>query len=229
MNQDTKQLIDETIERVDTHWQKHRAPLLLSALGNVDGGRISREAKRLAESLRGFLDHEVGEQILVIQHSKRAPVLGVVPRNEDTKRIQDWDSLLETTSTNQPLRLHPALWAAFRKPVAGNMNRYILAGDSVRFVDVELGEDVPDGVPVDRALVSDPDEPPKAVYEKATAWLRDNHLDVSDFRAQAGSSASAKLPSNDLLGRLILALNSSDLQKLSIPMEIVAKLRRQPV
>ena len=52
---------------------------------------------------------------------------------------------------------------------------------------------------------------------------------VLAFKPEATSEGSVKLPSNDLLGRLILALDTRDLQKISIPMDIVAKLRRHAV
>ena len=228
MEQGLQQLINETVQHVHTYWQQHKSPLLLSALGSVDSGRISREAKHYAESLRGFLEFEVGDRILVVQHSKRPTIIGVVPRNEDTNGIKDWDTLLDETSAKptQP-RIHPALWAAFRKPIAGTLDRYVIADDSVRFIDVEHGEKVPEGIRLDQTSIVGPDALPATVYEAASAWLLDNDLDISHFRPEATSRSTAKLPSNDLLGRLILALDPQDLQKISIPMEIVAKLRRQ--
>ena len=230
MDQGPQQLINETVEHVDTYWREHKVPLLLSTLGNVESGRFAREAKHHAESLRSFLEVEVGDRVLVVQHSKRLAVIGVVPSNEDTNGIRDWDALLDETGAKpQQRRLHPALWAAFRKPIGETVDRYVLAGESVRFIDVERGDEVPEGVRVDHALIVGPDAPPEVVYEKATAWLHDNHLEVSDFRSEATSRAGAKLPSNDLLGRMIVALDTRDLQKISIPMEIVAKLRRQAV
>ena len=91
MDQDTLQLIDETVDRVDAFWREHSVPMLLSALGNVERGRISREVKRHADGLRSFLEVVVGERVLVVAHSRKPMVVGVVPRNEDTRGIQDWD------------------------------------------------------------------------------------------------------------------------------------------
>ena len=59
--------------------------------------------------------------------------------------------------------------------------------------------------------------------------MKENRLDTADFQTESGAKASAKLPPNDLLGKLILALDPHDLQKITIPMEVVAKLRRQSV
>ena len=228
MDQDTLQLIDETVDRVDAFWREHSVPMLLSALGNVERGRISREVKRHADGLRSFLEVVVGERVLVVAHSRKPMVVGVVPRNEDTRGIQDWDPLLDKTGAKATSRrLHPALWAAFRKPIEDAMERYVQVGESVRFTDVAREDEIPDGIRVERRFIVGIEASPEAVYENAMAWLHENQLEVSDFQPEAGSRTSTKLPSNDLLGRLILALDPRDLQRLSIPMDVVAKLRRQ--
>ena len=227
-----QQLIEETADRVEANWREHKVPLLLSALGNIEGGRISREAKRHAESLRAFLEAEVAHRVSVVQHSNRPTVIGVVPKTESTSSIQDWDSLLDDTGARPQLpRLHPALWAAFRMPIAHGKDRYVRLSEPLGFVDVTRGgETIPeDRIQVDHTAIAGPDAPRETVYEKATTWLRDNKLDVSAFRGEAAARGSTRLPPNDLLGRLILALDSRELQKISIPMEIVAKLRRHAV
>ena len=226
----THQLIDETVGHVDAFWREHRAPMLLSVLGNVDHGRISQGAKLHATSLRGFLKQFVAERVLIVEHSTNSTIVGAVPRNEDTRAIQDWDALLGRPATaSAPRRLHPGLWAAFRKPIHEATERYVQAGETVHFSDVAAGEEVPEGIRVDSKFVVGPEASTEAVYESAVAWLKENQLDVSSFQTESGTRASAKLPSNDLLGKLILALDPPDLQKITIPMEVVAKLRRQSV
>ena len=37
----------------------------------------------------------------------------------------------------------------------------------------------------------------------------------------------ARLPSNDLLGRLLLSLEPDELRRISMPLDVVSKLRRQ--
>ena len=202
--------------------------MLLSALGNVENGRISRVAKRYAEGLRAFLEQVVGDHVMVVEHSKNSTVVGVVPRNEETSGIQDWDSLFDKPGSKTTLRrLHPAFWAAFRKPIAGPMERYVQGGESVGFTDVAGEDDLPHGVRLERKFIVGLEAAPEAVYEAAMTWLNENHLDISNFLPETESRTSTKLPSNDLLGKLILALDARDLQRISIPMDVVAKLRRQ--
>lgn len=232
MDQGTQQLIDEAVERVDVFWRDHQVPMLLSALGNMEHGRFSREAKRHGHGLRQFLEALAGERVLVVAHSTKPTVVGAVPRNEETAGIQDWNLLLDSTGTkSSQRRLHPALWAAFRKPIGDAMDRYIQADESVRYTDVAQGDEIRGGILVDRRFIVGFDVSPEVVYENAMAWLDENQLDVSNFEfsPEPRSKTSPTLPSNDLLGRLILSLDTQDLQKISIPMEVVAKLRRQAV
>lgn len=234
MDQNTHQIIDETVGHVDAFWGEHRVPMLLSALGNVADGRISQEAKRHGKSLREFLEAVVGqERVLVVEHPENLTIVGVVPSNEETKVIRNWGPYFDKAGTKSTLpRLHPALWAAFRKPIEDATDRYVQGvqgGDSVWFTDVAHGDRNPGGVQVDRRFIAGLENSPEKVYENAAAWLRENNLDISNFQTKTRSGASTRLPSNDLLGKLILALDSRDLQKISIPMEVVAKLRRQSV
>ena len=232
MDKVTQQLVDETVERVDAFWREHKVPMLLSTLGSIEHGRFSREVKRLGHGLRQFLEALVGDRVMVVVHSMKPTVVGVVPRNEETGGIQDWNLLLDSTGTkSSQRRLHPALWAAFRKPLGDAMERYVQADESVRFTDVAQGQEIQGGIQVDRQFIVGFDVSPEMVYENAVTWLDNNQLDISkfEFDPEPRSKTNFILPSNDLLGSLILALDPQDLQKISIPMEVVAKLRRQAV
>ena len=230
MDRGTPQIINDTIAHVNAFWREHGVPMLLSALGNVEHGRISREAKRQAEGLRAFLEVTVGDHVMVVEHSKNPTVVGVVPRNEVTRGIQDWDSLLDKPGPKTTLRrLHPAFWAALRKPISDSMERYVQSGESesVRFTDVAGGDDFPNGVRLGRQFIVGLEASSEEVHKAAMTWLNENNLDISNFLPETGLRTSAKLPSNDLLGKLVLALGERDLQRISIPMDVVAKLRRQ--
>lgn len=217
-------LAEEVVREIRGYWSEAAEPMPLSLLGSFEQGRISQEAKRHAVTLRLFLEQYAGGAVRVVEHTKNPTVVGVVPRDEPAEAIPDWIEKSGGNATQQ--WLHPALWAAFRKPLGEGSTRYIEAGPPVRFTDVEEGAAAADGIEVQRRFVVGPDDSAGAVYEKAMAWLRDNGFSASDFRPSTESKADAALPSSDLLGRLILALDARDLEKMSIPMEVVAKLRR---
>ena len=230
MEQDTQDLIQETVRSVEDFWNEHERPLLLSALGSLEGRRISQNAKLHAGGLRPFLETFIGDRLLVVQHSRNRTIVGVVPIDERTQEIEDWDPLLEKTSAKPSLlRLHPAFWAAFSKPIDGSLERYLQISDSVRFIDVRSDDAPQDGIHIERQHIAGPEARPEEIYENAMQWITKNKLDVSNFLHKPSSTGGNRLPSNDLLGRLILALDSQELQRTSIPMDVVAKLRRQAV
>ena len=230
MDQDAQHLIDETVRTVEEFWNENEQPLLLSVLGSLDGGRISQYAKLRAGGLRPFLENFIADRLLVVQHSGNQTIVGVVPIGERTQETTNWDSLLEgTSSKSSPLRLHPAFWAAFRKPIDNSLERYIQVSDSVMFIDVKSDDAPQDGIHIERQYIIGLEASPEEIYETAMQWITKNKLEVSNFLHKPSFAGTSKLPSNDLLGRLILALDSQELQRTSIPMDVVAKLRRQPI
>ena len=231
METQAQQLIDHIASRVDAHWQEHAAPLLLSSLGSVDGGHIAQEAKLHSSGLRKFLELEAGDRVSIVQHPEMPTVVGVVPKKEATTDFHDWDSLQlsKTGSKPQLTRWHPAIWAAFRKPIPENADRYVQVDEAVRFIDVERGDEAPEGLRVDHSFIAGLEAPPQAIYDKIMEWLQDSDLDISRFRLESKVEQGEALPRNDLLGKLISALDPSDLKRISIPMDVVAKLRRETV
>ena len=212
------------------HWSQQSTPLLLSSLGAADEGEVSRLVKREYSSLRSFLEQALSERLRVVEHSLQATIVGVVPRNEDTDKIEDWDRLLEGTRSGVVRhRLHPAFWAAFRKPLDEGKERYILFDDgNIGFDDLPLGASSAEGVLIPGERVVGPGATVEETYENAKAWAEENNLDIERFRHSVSVEDSGPLPANDLLGKLIVALEVEDLRKISIPMEVVAKLRRHP-
>ncbi len=221
---------DRVCALVEDHWSKQGTPLLLSTLGSLEDGRISREARREHVGLRAFLERALAERLRVVEHSHQHTIVGAVPRTEATDEIEDWDQLLEKTRSDLALpRLHRALWAAFRKPIADGEERYVTVDErGVRFADVSAEHRPKGGTRVSPELIAGLDASDEDAYERATAWLEANDLDIERFRHSATSRDPHGLPANDLLGELIGALGTEDLGKISMPMDVVAKLRRHP-
>lgn len=222
--------IGNRVERlVQKHWSEHGTPLLLSALGNHEEGAISRQIKLEFGSLRSFLDEVLSNPIRVVEHSSQHAIVGVVPRNKETDSIEHWDPILEKTRSDavRP-RLHPALWAAFRKPLSQDKARYVFLDNGVRFSDVPLEQHQAGGIKVPRELILGIHASVEEMYAGVQEWIKANNLDIEQFSLSATAQDARKLPSKDLLGALIDALDAEDLRKFSMPMDVVAKLRRRP-
>ena len=222
-------LESQIIRLVREWWDEHQTPLLLSRLGNQDNGEIARQAKEQAGSLGAYLQRRLSDHVQIIQHSTNSPLIGALPANVDLGAIGDVNLLLDQTRSQAPRtvqRFHPAFWAAFRKPLAESKRRYMSIQTPPQFQDV-IPDDRPDGsTEVDRKYVVDPEAEVTEVQQTIQSWLADNGLESTAFLATR-TTATAQLPSDDLLGRLLLALESDDLKRLSMPLDIVDKLRRR--
>ena len=220
----------EIVGLVQEHWKARRAPLLLSQLGS----RISREnaagIKNESENLVAYLRDRLADHVEVIQSRQNPTIIAAIPANVGKDSNIDIDAMLETPRRSVFPRFHPAFWAAFVKEPAPRTRRYVSAGPPPRFQ--ELSDDAPpsdaDAIEVASEYIVGDDSDVAAIHSSIKRWLIANSLDESLFLAD-GESRRKQLPSDDLLGRLIVALTPEELKRMSIPLDIVSKLRRQSV
>ena len=216
------------VDLVQEHWGKHGMPLLLSLLGSEEGGEIGRLAKQEAGGLGAYLRHRLTARVRVI-HDSTNTVAGAIPVDAEVDANAGFDRLLEKThsrSSGASPRFHAAFWAAFRKPLDESKGRYTSIRAPFRFVDVS-SEERPDGFrEIAREYVVGPDAEAMEVQQKAQDWLAANGLDPDRFLWK-DKTDTARLPSDDLLGRLLLSLEPDELKRISMPLDVVSKLRRQ--
>ena len=219
------------VELVRQCWDEHRMPLLLSRLGGEYNGDIAREAKEQAGSLGAYLRQRLADHVRVVQHSTRHTVIGAIPSDVDAGGGGNFDTLLDQArgpAKQTAQRFHPAFWAGFRKPLHESSRRYMSAQAPVYFRDV-IGDNQPEGfTEIQRKYVVGPDVDATEVQQEIEAWLAENGLEPTPF-LMTRPAETAQLPSHDLLGRLLLALDPEDLKRLSMPLDIVNKLRRHPL
>ena len=215
------------VSLVQQSWEEHQMPLLLSRLGAQDGGEIARLAKQEAFSLAGYLRDRLTDGVRVIQHSTKPVVVGAVPA-EVEGGPSDFDAWLERThgqSVGIPPRFHPAFWAAFRVPLDENKHRYMGLVPPLRFVD-SYPEDRPEGeryAEIEWEYI-DSDLEPSEVQQNVDDWLEANGLEAAPFLAT--NRPTARASSEDMLSRLLAALDLDEQKRLAMPLDIVAKLRR---
>ncbi len=208
-------------------WQAEGAPMLISALGASRSGEIANAARAISGGLRVFIEQHLADDVLIVQHQARPTIVGAVPHDADDG-AKDWNALLDgvTASPAAQARYYSAFWAAFRRPIAEVDSRYLTVSGPVRFIDQSRGGSAPDQmVEVPRGFVASPNASDSEVHEKIDAWLAQSTVSAERFRATGGLGV---LPSNDILGRLIQALDPDELAQIRMPMPIVAKLRRKP-
>lgn len=72
-------LAELIVKVVKESWSTNKSPLLLSKLGNEEGGEVARSARVYAGSLARFIENEVTD-VRIVKHSKIASLAGAVPK-----------------------------------------------------------------------------------------------------------------------------------------------------
>ena len=221
-------------ECVQKYWNQHRRPMLLSALGTAVDEQTTHEVKSVAGNLANYIRTRLSGSVSVVQHSTNPTIVGAVPSSE-AHFTEDWNHLLTRpdrhTGTSRK-RFNPVFWTAFRKPLPDSSARYISSDNPLRFVDVPPGSAPPGSLEVPRAYIRSDETTDSEVAERIAEWLRDHDLDETRFLCEPRPPQhrpERPLPTDDLLGRLINALDSDELDKVAMPLAVVAKLRRTPV
>lgn len=218
------------VKLVRESWEGDGRPLLLSRLGGEDD--IATQAKNEEGGLAIYLRRRLFDDVKVVQHSAKPSVIAAIPVDVGVDSDGGVDALLDktygrTTDTERKF-LHPALWAAFRAPLDETNERYVKLDDPIRFKDVAPENRPIDQVEINRKYVADPNATPSQIYENIERWAAEKDLNLDVF-SSGKSTRGESLPTDDLLGRFLLALDTDDLEKISMPLDVVKKLRRQSI
>ena len=225
----TTELAERIVMLVEKYWIEHKKPLLLSQLGSLDKGEIATLTKQESGSLKAYLREHLQGRVRVIQHSSKIAVVGAIPAHTKIAEDVSIDELFNKTlgqPTKHVVHYHPAVWAAFRKPIEDPKRRYLSVRAPIRFVD-GTEEDKAEGfVEIDRESIAETNADPIEVEREILNWVEGNKLDISLFQSK-GKLSGRKFPDNDVLSTLLVSLGEEDLRRISMPLDIVHKLRRE--
>lgn len=207
--------------------------MLLSSVGTVVGRSVAQEARSKAGSLRAYIQTYLTDRVVVIVHSKNPTVVAAVPQPQSGVN-QDWDDLL-ASGTREPgfsaKRFNRAFWTAFRTPLDESDARYLTVVSPIRFADLPPGQGPAGAVEIPRTYILGDQASDSDVAKCVAQWLQDHDLDEGTFTHLADERRVKQptLPADDLLGRIVLALDPEELDQITIPVALVAKLRRMAV
>ena len=227
---DLKSVIEEIVQAA---WAQ-KMPVLLSELGAHNGGEVARKAKESSGGLSMYLTQNLADDFIVIKHSKSPVVVGVVPRNAETEKITDFDPVLEQRFSHPGetnIKFGKGFWAAFRKKLEPEKRRYIEIEGYNKFQNLHSEADPPEGlIEIPREYIAAEDEVSDAdVYRNIEKWAQANHFSLETFSLRELMSVRrvkfSQLPKGaTTLDRLLGALDTSDLKRIEMPLDIIQKL-----
>ena len=222
------ELDERLVELVNQWWTTHHRPLLLSQIGGYDNGKLAAAVKARGRSLAAYIRNRLSDQVDVVRHDEKPQLVGAIPAGEDMAKLGGANALLEQTMRppSGSVRFHRAFWAAFRQPLDESKGRYVSLNAPIHFQDIPLGEPRPDDfLEVDRTYIVDTEDDVH-VQGKIENWLAINSLDSAIFEVSKAQTSKSS-PANDLLGRLLDTLDPDQLARVSMPLDVVDRLRRQ--
>lgn len=211
---------ERIVALVSQWWEDHGTAMLLSRLGTEDGGEVAKEARRQAGSLAGYLTR-LDDRVRLVRPTFDPLRCGVVPASVGDV---DVDHLFEQTKASPAaLQFQRAFWTAFRAPIEDQKRRFIRVEQPVRFMDLE-GDGVAGWLEVPREYVAGAEDDNSLVQENAKRWLRDNELPERDYLQHGGAN---RRHCGNLLDRVLDALEPDDRRRITMPLDIIYKLRQQ--
>jgi len=177
--------------------------------------------------MRAFLKAEVPE-LDQIFNEQQPTNWGLVPEGEAYERpyAQYFAGKSQKRSPLSEFPYQNAMRIAFGKSIADGMRRFLLQAPA-RFVDLPLGENEPNGVevsPDDLAVGGDDAQ----IAVRISAWLGRHALAAADYQPTKSSLPRSPKPQATALHDLIDLIPSGDLDRVTLPLDVVRKLLEKP-
>jgi hypothetical protein len=229
---DLEELKRHVLELTHQNWEKTGKALLLASLGQT----LGRAGHDLRAELRGqkmvpFLQFELADRVRVLTSPHDRLVLGVVPA--DAAIGDDVAALFkkERKETEEKgVRFDRRVWMAFSRPVAPGCVRALFWEPELRFEDVpkEASAKITSNVVPEHLIVPvgalPSGERNAALQENIKKWLEEHGVDFEVARAMPVSADQPATYGGSALSALFRALDARDLARISMPLDIVAKL-----
>lgn len=208
---------------------------LLSKLGQELGNtNLDQIRNTTGKKLTEYVQEKFSDQfeILPLQSLGRN-ILGVVNRGTHVKDIE----INKELDNQQETRFNRHFWAAFSVPLKSkshvrflNMNNFFFE-DRDQDVDRADNEEIIEADLVPETNVEDRDE---FIKKSINSWLRTTNVSRSTVSSQSirqkdNQSLGAMLNPVSVLDLLLLNLDKSQLQRVSLPLDIIATLNSKRV
>jgi hypothetical protein len=226
----------ETLVR-ETFAQR-RQVVLLSYLGQAlrKAGFDFREILG-EQKLADFIRHQLSDKVRIVTTPAGRLILAAVPADVDLdSEIDPYGAskrAAATGSEEQPDRekrepLVRGIWFAFSHVLESGKARALRLEPEFEYEDYDPAGEKPDGYDVPREMIVPVGSVPRhernqIIYDNIRAWSAQNGV---SFRSLFETQTEKQLR-RSALDTLLASLSDSDLSRISMPLDVVAKLRRK--
>lgn len=232
-------LKQEIVELVTEHWHTHQKVYLLSNLGQTLMRRgFDLQAILAGRKFMNYISTELKDKIIVFPSPNNPLKIGVVPANvEVTESTEAIFSPPDNRHGGDPKipTFAPAFWAAFTRPIPTGRVRTLSLSPKIQFQEVsetaatQSGKRTVSSDFIVSAETSDSGDYRKRVYENIQRWLVENTIDESAVLARSSTTERATTEErtrSSLLEHLLSTLTDEEMRRISLPLDIVARLSK---
>ena len=232
----TNSIDEKLLSIVRERWEQFNRATLISTVGAElrSAGLWPLSGPKV--SLLDYVRDNLSDEIRVEGRPGYPTVFGLFPR--DANLGADIDRYFGPGRSQNSPRYQRAFWAAFVKPIPDGYRRFIDIDRSI-FQDAPTAE-LPAGENFVEVLSADVKLDPSAdrdaaALEHIADWAHRNKIDLSRFFIRRKDSSyepedrRRQTADVSVLDKVLEALSERDLNRIQLPMDIVAKLRRHRV
>lgn len=221
------------VDMANDAWNADGKALLLARLGQA----LAKHGYNLKEELRGerlaaFVTRELANEVRILTSPSDSLVQGLIPAGKeleaDVSRYFERTGDASRDFAGSRVLFNRKLWAAFSRPLRQGLVRAVELKPEVRFFDIEesgtsgrlvIPEDLI--VPFADSFSS---ERNGRIYQNILKWVTDNGIDPELVHAKVSGTEPHSTCSESILSLLLEALDRSELERIAMPLDIVAKL-----
>ena len=224
------------VEAVNERWVSRQSAYLLSQLGKdfPQELRTMAHGSKLIDTVAEEFD---GSLKLISKGEGNQKVWAIVPNNIDTNPATQ---SIPTSTSNHAIRFQPSVWAAFRIPVPDGHKRLLMQqGATYKFQDIprdqpnlpgSLVEIYPEDIAQTNQATADVGEHIIHVLQQKNFPLEKVTAGRSAPSAPLKSTFGARSTEHySLLDAIVECLSPSEIRRVSLPLDILEKLKERKI
>ncbi|WP_421991987.1 hypothetical protein [Qipengyuania sp.] len=224
---------DELVAKISAYvlefFRKRGKAVYLSAIGQwLSSEEIDFRSVVGEQGLAGFLQEAASEKLKVISHPEDTKILAVLPAEEaDNTGAWPEPSTPKHHARRRP-RIEGKIWEAFNAELSDGETRWLALQPTHDWQDNSSGKPSGNYLEIERRFIyphaTISGSRVDAVYELISEWCKLHNVNVVDlFHVPSGEGRGSAL------SLLLSVLDTPDLSRISMPLDVVAKLQRHSV
>lgn len=231
--QENETIEDEIIKMVNDSWDQEKKLVLLARIGqHLNRSGLDLKGYLKGKKLASEINHgNLGKKIKLVTSPQDKLVHAAAPINAELSSELEiyFKKDQELKAKEKNIKFNKIIWIAFTRPLNENKDRFIKIVPDLSFQDIQKGTEVPD-IFLDRKFIVFDEIPRKSdrdlnVEKNIMQWAKENQIDIEDIKEKDfdRNSKTEKICIS-MLEKIISSLDSSELKRISLPLDIVKKL-----